>query len=452
MRRLFSGIAAVTSSIILVVALLIALLEPAMGAPLRTFYVAPAGDDTANGSSTTPWKTLQRAARDVLPGDLIVVRPGRYVGFVLGWDGPQNGTAAQPITFQGEPGAIIEARNLRTADGINLEGASYVVIEGFTISNSGTITRAGIRSVTNQHVVIRNNQIDQAGRWGILTGFSDDVTIENNMTSRSQIEHGIYVSNSCVNAIVRNNQVWGNAGNGIHMNGDLSQGGNGLIVNALVEQNVIYDNGRQGGSGINGDGVQNSKILNNVLFNNHASGISLYRIDGADGAKNNLVAHNTIIMAADGRWALNIQNGSTGNTVIDNIFYNNHAFRGSIDISADSLTNFTSNFNVVMERFTTDGGTVLNLGQWRQNTGQDLNSVVALPSALFVSVTNNDYHLTANSPARDAGVIRADVPADRDGTTRPLGPTSDIGAYEFRSTTDTTPPLAPQGFRLLRIR
>jgi hypothetical protein len=103
--------------------------------------------------------------------------------------------------------------------------------------------------VTNRGVVIRNNQVDNAEHWSILTGFSNDLLIENNVTSRSQIEHGIYVSNACVNPIVRNNQVWGNAANGIHMNGDLSQGGNGLIVNALVEKNVIYDNGRLGGSG-----------------------------------------------------------------------------------------------------------------------------------------------------------------------------------------------------------
>jgi parallel beta-helix repeat protein len=95
----------------------------------------------------------------------------------------------------------------------------------------------------------------------------------------------VYVSNSCVNPIVRNNLVWGNAANGIHMNGDLSQGGNGLIVNALVEKNVIYDNGRQGGSGINADGVQSSRFLNNVLYNNHASGISLYRSTGRMGRR-----------------------------------------------------------------------------------------------------------------------------------------------------------------------
>lgn len=129
--------------------------------------------------------------------------------------------------------------------------------------------------------------------------------------------------NACVNTVVRRNVVWGNHGNGIHFNGDLSQGGNGLILNALVERNIIYDNGLGGGSGINCDGVQNSRIQNNLLYNNHASGISLYRIDAADGAKNNVVVNNTIVQAADGRWALNIKNGSTGNKA-----YHGHAADG----------------------------------------------------------------------------------------------------------------------------
>src|SRR4029078_672801 len=151
-------------------------------------------------------------------------------------------------------------------------------------------------------------------------------------------------------------------------------------------------------------------------------------------------------------WALNIQNGSTGNRAFNNILYNNHPFRGSIDISTDSLVGLISDYNVTMERFATDGGTVLNLAEWRQNSGQDQHSLVAVPSALFVNAAGSDYHLTAKSPAREAGVIRPDVPADREGTTRPMGPTSDIGAYEFRSTTDTTPPLAPQGIRLLKVQ
>jgi hypothetical protein len=44
-----------------------------------------------------------------------------------------------------------------------------------------------------------------------------------------------------------------------------------------------------------------------------ASGISLYRTDGAAGAKNNVVVNNTILVSSVGRWALNISDGSTGN-------------------------------------------------------------------------------------------------------------------------------------------
>ena len=67
---------------------------------------------------------------------------------------------------------------------------------------------------------------------------------------------------------------------------------------------MIYDNGRGGGSGINGDGVQNSVIRNNLIYNTHASGISLYRIDGGGGSSGNLVINNTVLVAGDGRWAL----------------------------------------------------------------------------------------------------------------------------------------------------
>jgi hypothetical protein len=397
-----------------------------------TYYVSLDGDDGAAGTADAPWRTLQRAANQVGAGDTVIVRPGAYVGFVLGWDFPQNGTADSPITFHAESGVVINTRNSRTPDGINLEGTSYIVIEGFVVSG---VDRAGIRSVQNDHVIIRNNQTDQNGRWGIFTGFSDDLLIENNVASRSQLEHGVYVSNSTVRPIVRGNVIWGNRGAAIHMNGDLSQGGTGLITDAVVENNIAYDNGLGGGSGINCDGVQRSRFVNNVLYNNHASGISLYRIDAAEGAKNNLVAHNTIVQAADGRWALNIKDGSTGNVVYNNILYNHHSFRGSVNIVPDSLPGFISDYNVVMERFSPDdGGSVIDLATWRSTTGQDLNSLVATPDVLFVNEAGGDFHLLATAPAVDAGLTLAGVTQDIEGTPRPIGVASDIGAYEFAGT------------------
>lgn len=68
-------------------------------APLRTFYVDPAGNDSAAGSSVSPWRTLQKAANTVRAGDLVIVRAGHYAGLYL----TTSGTATDPITFRAIP-------------------------------------------------------------------------------------------------------------------------------------------------------------------------------------------------------------------------------------------------------------------------------------------------------------------------------------------------------------
>src|SRR3989440_7180341 len=74
-----------------------------------TYFVSPSGSDAADGSNATPWQTLQHAAGIAVAGDVVDVRPGAYAGFVMGWDGPQAGTAAAPITYHAEPGAVINS-------------------------------------------------------------------------------------------------------------------------------------------------------------------------------------------------------------------------------------------------------------------------------------------------------------------------------------------------------
>jgi parallel beta-helix repeat protein len=401
-------------------------------AVLSLLFVSPSGNDAAIGSDLAPLKTLQRAADVAKAGDTVTVRAGNYAGFNL----TSDGAATAPISFRADPGVTVNARNLATPDGINLEGADYVTIEGFKVVG---MPRAGIRSVSNSHVTIRNNVVDQNATWGIFTGFSEDLLVEGNTTSRSQTQHGIYVSNSGDRPIIRNNVSWGNYGAGIHMNGDASQGGDGIISGGLVEGNTIYGNGIGGGSGINCDGVQGSRIQNNLIYDTHASGISLFRQDGGGASSNNVVANNTVLVAADGRWALNIQNASTGNTVINNILYNSGTFRGSLDISPDSLSGLTSDYNAVMDRFTTDGGgSRLTLTQWRSTTGQDAHSIIASPSQLFVAPSTNDYHLSSTSLAIDAGTSLNAPANDRDGVARPTGNGWDIGAYEYLSSTQAT--------------
>ena len=401
-------------------------LAPGGVARAADYWVKNGGSDTLDGLSVAhAWATLNHAAGLVNPGDTVHVLDGSYQGFDL----RRSGTAANPITFKAEASsAQITADNGKTPDGINVENAAYIVIDGFVVNNR---TRAGIRVAVSQFVTVKNCHTGNNGTWGIFSGFADDLTIENNETHHSQTQHGIYVSNTCTRPIVRDNDVHDNYANGIHMNGDESEGGAGIITNALVERNVIHGNGVGGGSGINMDGVQSSVIQNNLLYDNHASGVSFYRIDASAGASNNLLINNTIIVASDGRWAVNINTGSTGNTVRNNVLYNLHSWHGAISIDASSRPGFHSDHNAVISRFSTDGGdTVLSLSAW-QALGYDSGSFVTTPAALFVNPTS-DFHLLPTAPAIDAGSATGAPTVDLDGNTRPAGAAVDVGAYEFQ--------------------
>jgi len=388
------------------------------------YYVKNGGSNVADGLSlATAWATLQHAADVVNAGDTVHVQDGNYAGFYL----ERSGTAGNPITFLAAGSNVqITSDNGTTPDGINIENASYAVIDGFIVNNR---TRAGIRTALSSFVTVRNCRCGFNGRWGIFTGHAYDLTIENNETHHSVIEHGIYVSNSGDRPILRGNILHHNNANGIHMNGDESQGEDGTISDALVENNIIYENGSAGGSGINMDGVTNSIVRNNLLYDNHASGISLYRIDGATGSTGNLVINNTIVNASNARWCINISNGSTDNTLRNNILYNYHSFRGAITIDSTSLPGLSSDYNAVISRFSSNGGnSVMTLAAW-QALGYDAHSFVATPAQLFVAPTS-DYHLSDSSLAIDTGTLALAPSSDLEGNPRPVGTAPDIGAYE----------------------
>lgn len=116
------------------------LLCPAIGQAAQYFVSATGGSDANPGTSLAPWLTLQHAADVVGPGDRVTVRQGNYTGFYL----DTSGTAAAPIEFDADPGVLINQRNVTTPDGINLESASHIIIDGFSVNG---MPRAGVRSV-----------------------------------------------------------------------------------------------------------------------------------------------------------------------------------------------------------------------------------------------------------------------------------------------------------------
>ena len=401
-----------------------------LGVNAATYHVATSGSNAAVGLTLgTAWATLQHAADLALAGDSVLVHPGSYAGFAAM---DNSGAANAPIVFMSTGGAvnITSPCSYNNLDGINVEDVSWVVIEGFTVVG---MPRTGIRSALTDHITLRGNTCADNGKWGILTGFAEHIIIEHNACSGSVDEHGIYFSNSADDPIIRFNHCFDNNANGIHMNGDVSLGGDGVISNAQVYGNTIHGNGTAGGSGINCDGVVNSVIYNNLLFDNHASGISLYQIDAGAPSTGNRVYNNTIVNASNARWCVNITDDCTGNELRNNILINQHPFRGSIVVAASALPGFSSDFNLVMERLSPDGdATILDLADW-QALGYDANSqVVHAQAQLFVQPGVDHHPLSTTAQMVDAGTAAVSpyVATDLDGALRPLGVGYDIGCYE----------------------
>ena len=134
-------------------------------AAATTYYVTTGGNDSDNGSSGSPWLTIQHAIDDtgVLTGDTINVAAGTYT---------ENVVVDKALTLQGATGATIAPTT-----GIAVEiQASTVTVDGFTITPLDTTDDAaqGIAiTATGSEVTISNNIITTLGKnMGIRVGVS----------------------------------------------------------------------------------------------------------------------------------------------------------------------------------------------------------------------------------------------------------------------------------------
>ena len=397
-------------------------------ASAATKYVSNTGNNSNSGNSwAQAWLTLQWASTHITAGDTVWIQDGTYVGF----DMRITGTAANPIVFiAAGNNCTINVQNPVTPDGINIENANYIEVNGVRCINQ---PRNGIRLALSNHCIVRNTYCNNSQKRGIFTGFTDDLLLENNVCSNSIDEHGIYVSNSSDRSIIRFNTCHHNKGGGIQINADASQGGDGISTDPEIYGNIIYENGLGGGAGINLDGVQGAFIYNNLLYQNHASGIALFMLDGGGPSINADIAFNTIINASDARWCILGVDGATGAKVYNNIIINQHAWKGSIALDPDAVTGFNSDYNILVNSLSTQGdGVHVTLAQW-QALGYDAHSMLAAPlTSIFVNPGGGDYHLLTNSQAINAGssAFAFGITTDLDGNTRPQGPQPDLGSYE----------------------
>jgi len=414
-------------------------------------FVATSGVLAAATLEARP-DNLQQVLDRAGPGDEVRLADGVYKG---GLRMSRSGTAEAPITVKGDSAkAIIDGGK---GDGF-VVASSWVIVEGIRFQKAG---RAGIGILSEpesptMHVTVRNCVAADNAVWGVITSHTNFFVAENNECFGSVKEHGIYVGNSGDDPVIRGNRLHHNAANGLHVNGDPLCGGDGVISRALIERNVIWENGKRGGSGINLTHVQDSLIRNNLVYHNYASGISIYFSDGGPAAvsRRDKVFNNTFYFRpGEGRFCLNLTMQSAEIAVKNNIFFGGIYSAAYVDPTC--LIGLDIDYNVYAEHpgyyvlgdasednealakayrdagleVKTEKGVEVTVESW-QKKGYDRHSSFGV-APRFAALDKGDFHLAPGSAGLGAATnLSGFVPQDMEGHPRPKDTPWDCGCYQ----------------------
>lgn len=223
-----------------------------VGAIAATYEVSPSGNDANSGAPGSPWKTIQKAANFVSPGDTVQIGAGTYKERIAF---NRSGAANAPVTFRAVAGAVVDGTGFPGSSTgtqmLDISNVSYLTIDGLAIKNSPG--------------------------WGIYLGGSATHIELTGLDVSASAASGVFITPSTPNrsySIVRKSKVHDNAGGGIVV--WLAPGGY-----FLIEDNQSYNNAGAGNyDGIQvggGDGSSNHVVVRrNVAYGNGQGN------DGAD--------------------------------------------------------------------------------------------------------------------------------------------------------------------------
>lgn len=404
-------------------------LLPIVAAQAATYYVATTGSNSNPGTEERPFRTVAHATYQlVAPGDTVYVKNGTYVENMILIR--HSGTAAAPIRMLAYPGhtPVIQfndnlslRRNLR----INIQKApghhteiAYITIEGFVIEGG-----VGTRWYNCRSCTIRRNWIKDPYGSGLYgTGGVDNV-IDRNIISYAGDPatgaHGLYLTGS--RYVITNNIIYGSEFYAIQLRGieyptrlehyagpEFAKTENGIIAN-----NVLAYSRRAAGIVIWGAWANNTRIENNIFYQNAQD----------SGSANGI------------HW---VACCSTGVQIRNNIFY----ATSPRNILWMTTTHAQEGVNF------TESGNLINT----HNPG-----FVTSPETPPASP---NFKLTERSPAIDKGLTPQQSPASGkglplittkiafDGTVRPQGRAYDIGAHEYSTGGDAQSPATPMALKV----
>lgn len=255
----------------------------------NTYHVATDGDDSAAGTQSAPWRTLQRAADSAQAGDTVYIHEGTYQEKI---DIKNSGKNNSPISFTGA-----SKEKTVISGGFDVKkDTDYITIENLTIKDFEIwgITLLG----SNDYFILRNLIIDGGGAGVHFThgdsgsdpqsGPVTNVTLENSLIKNSQYTAVDCTPGPCNDVTFRQLEISGSG-----LQGEDSFGADGIAVekgkNITVEQSYIHDNGGDGVDLNSRDREGNASgisVKRNRIVRNHKTGIKLW---GGGTIENNVI-------------------------------------------------------------------------------------------------------------------------------------------------------------------
>ncbi|WP_027364766.1 right-handed parallel beta-helix repeat-containing protein [Desulfotruncus alcoholivorax] len=407
----------------------------------RILSVAPWGDDSNDGSYTSPWKTLQYGIKNLQSGDRLLVREGVYSEYVS-FD--KSGNSERPIFISAAPGeeVVLDGGGVGWKYGFNFEyGVSFIDFSGFKVKN---FHGAGVALWgDNETIKLNNLEILGCGTGvHIISAVNlliEDCYFHNNNGPGLVVSPGPLKTSRITRTRSSNNDSL-ELPDGFSLdNGEdivfekcmaeynAGSGFNCSTANTTFTSCITRDNGYYGikcmGSGY--------CLVNCIIDNNGMAGLAL---EGGEVYKlyNNLVVNCGIkgdygmaaapvvtplpvrVALINNIFAFNYGGVYFGSTaVVEKEDYNIYWSRKDAEIS-------TSNRKYSREE--------INEQVWFKETGQGKYSFCRDP--LFVDLTCRDFRLAKNSPAIDRGTKDGAPDTDINGRARPQGRGFDIGPYE----------------------
>ena len=432
--------------------------QEVQGQEADAYYVSPLGNDSNPGTFLFPWKTINKAASSVVPGDMVYIRAGVYHEYV---SINRSGIQAQPIRFFAYPGEspVMDGQNnLPTSeDGLLTVDGNWVEISGLEVRYSNYV---GI-SLYGSHNTLSNVYVHHSWRNGVyLNGdystLQDSRIWRNSMHNESRTANGssgVAVSRDELDgtteyAIIRRNEVWENLGQGINVHH-----GNNIIIernivhdsftaniyihditNVLCQQNFVYMDLNNIYMGDFGDkvgilmgqewtdptiNVSDVKVINNILYGNHRNLFWYTGVIPGAGMTNVLFANNTFVNGSGAN-----SNGNA-NIILDPGVNSNVRFINNIVQQDDALPPIYAVQN---------NGITYTYNLWSKNPIAAVNgtgNIVADPKLAKIGqpYSVNWFFLTSASPAINTAYILPEVTIDYFGFLR--GSSIDKGAIEY---------------------